>query len=53
MSSLLGLSSGTLPMSSMMVETTKDKKERFESRQKQIELSKLRGEKHIGGQQKK
>lgn len=33
--------------------TTKDKKERFESRQKQIELSKLRGEKHIGGQQKK
>ena len=33
--------------------TTKDKKDRFESRQKQIELSKLRGEKHIGGQQKK
>ena len=33
--------------------TTKDKKERFESRQKQIDLSKLRGEKHIGGQQKK
>ena len=33
--------------------TTKEKKERFESRQKQIELSKLRGEKHIGGQQKK
>lgn len=33
--------------------TTKDKKERFKSRQKQIELSKLRGEKHIGGQQKK
>ena len=33
--------------------TTEEKKERFESRQKQIELSKLRGEKHIGGQQKK
>ena len=33
--------------------TTQDKKERFESRQKQIELSKLRGEKHLGGQQKK
>ena len=33
--------------------TTLDKKERFESRQKQIELSKLRGEKHLGGQQKK
>ena len=33
--------------------TTQEKKERFESRQKQIELSKLRGEKHLGGQQKK
>ena len=33
--------------------TTQEKKERFESRQKQIQLSKLRGEKHLGGQQKK
>ena len=33
--------------------TTQEKKDRFESRQKQIQLSKLRGEKHLGGQQKK
>ena len=33
--------------------TTKEKKERFGSRQKQILLAKERGEKHLGGNQKK
>ena len=33
--------------------TTQEKKKRFESRQKQIELAKQRGEKHLGGSYKK
>ena len=33
--------------------TTKEKKERFGSRQKQILLAKKRGEKHLGGKQTK
>ena len=33
--------------------TTKEKKERFGSRQKQILLAKERGEKHLGGKQTK
>jgi UPF0176 protein len=33
--------------------TTQEKKESFESRQKQIELAKQRGKKHLGGKQKK
>jgi len=33
--------------------TTQEKKKRFESRQKQIELAKQKGEKHLGGSYKK